>query len=284
MNEIEQECVILNSVWQMIDEMVNWTIFARLDDIEQTSFMLESHIHARLFNILLADFLSDLRNFKGSPVPFGLSPAPPNARPSDLTYLFYMRQVCKSPRLGCHAAQLAACTESFGDWLEGEILAESVHLPGLNIQADLRVRRMRHIKICGDIAKHSLARLATNVGHIRKLLDASGNPVDEQDGYLIVNDFFEWFHTHIFMYQTNAIAEHLNNMRWAIYEYLRPEFGRSSHPRASPIPGLQAWGYNFPTNCEAPVARAMYWELMNRVRHEPIMDRIVVPSILKIRF
>ena len=29
MNEIEQECIILNSVWEMIDGMVNWAMFVK---------------------------------------------------------------------------------------------------------------------------------------------------------------------------------------------------------------------------------------------------------------
>jgi hypothetical protein len=80
MNEIEQECIILNSVWEMIDGMVNWAMFVKHDRTEPTNMMFETSQHNRLFIILLGDFLSQLRVFKGQPIPLGLSPAPSNAR------------------------------------------------------------------------------------------------------------------------------------------------------------------------------------------------------------
>ena len=40
MNEIEQECIILNSAWQMIDDMVNWGMFVKHDETEPT---VENH-------------------------------------------------------------------------------------------------------------------------------------------------------------------------------------------------------------------------------------------------
>ena len=31
MNELEQECIILNSAWDMINGMVNWAMFCKHD-------------------------------------------------------------------------------------------------------------------------------------------------------------------------------------------------------------------------------------------------------------
>jgi len=81
--------------------------------------MFETSVHAQLFNVLLGDFLSELRAFKGQPIPLGLRAAPSNARPSDLTFLFYLRQVSSDPKLGHDVAALHACTEA---WL-------SIHHP-----------------------------------------------------------------------------------------------------------------------------------------------------------
>jgi hypothetical protein len=209
MTEVEQECIILNSVWQMIDDMVNWAMFVKHDRTEPTNMMFQTGQHSRLFIILLGDFLSELRAFKKQPIPLGLRPPPSNARPSDLTFLYYLRQVCGNPQLASKASDLQTCTEAFATWLEDEFVASRVNLPAINVVADLRTSRYRYLKVCGDIAKHNLARLATNVGHIRKLLDASGHPVSEQDSYLAVENFFEWFHGDIFSYHSSQIAEFL---------------------------------------------------------------------------
>src|SRR5216684_1983477 len=181
MNEIERESIILNSAWEMIDGMVNWAMFVKNDRTAPTNLMFETSQHRRLFIILLVDFLSEVRAFKGDPVPLGLKTAPSNARPCDLTFIFHLRQVCADPKLGADATGLSARIEAFADWLEGDFVALGVNLHAIDVVADLRVARYRYIKMCGDIAKHNLARLATNVGHLRKLLEAAGHSVSEQE-------------------------------------------------------------------------------------------------------
>src|SRR5208337_1731943 len=166
MNEIERESIILNSAWEMIDGMVNWAMFVKDDRTAPANLMFETGQHSRLFIILLGDFLSEIRAFKGGPVPLGLKTAPPNARPSDLTFIFHLRQVCADPKLGEDATGLGERIEAFANWLEGEFVAPSVNLHAIGVVADLRVARYRYIKMCGDIAKHHLARLATNVSHL----------------------------------------------------------------------------------------------------------------------
>jgi hypothetical protein len=76
MNEVEQEGLILNSAWEMINGMVNWAMFVKHDRTHLSNVMFETRAHAQLFNILLGDFLSELRVFRGEPIPLGLKAAP----------------------------------------------------------------------------------------------------------------------------------------------------------------------------------------------------------------
>lgn len=108
MNEIEQECIILNTVWEVIDGMVNWAMFESHEQTEPTNMMFKTRQHSHLFTILLGDFLSQLSAFKGHSIPLGLHPALSNARPSDLTFLYYLRQVCENPTLGSQVSDLSA--------------------------------------------------------------------------------------------------------------------------------------------------------------------------------
>jgi hypothetical protein len=268
----------------MIDGMVNWTMFVKNDRTEPTDLMFETAQHSRLFVILLGDFLSEIRAFKGDPVPLGLKAAPSGARLSDLTFLFHLRQVCAGPKLGTDASALSATVKAFAVWLEGEFTAEGVNLRTIDIVADLRVARIRYIKMCGDVAKHNLARLATNADHLRKLLQAAGYSLSEQEAYLAVGDFFEWFHNDIFIYHSSQIAEFLNNIRWSIYDYLQPEFRRSWHLTDKATPEFPVYSYRVPPDITEPVARAMYWDVMNRSRSGPCVQRLVVTDSLKRRY
>lgn len=284
MNDIEREAIILNSAWEMIDDMVNWAMFVKNDSTELANLMFKTDRDSRLFVILLGDFLSEVRAFRGDPVPFGLKTPPSNARPSDLTFIFHLRQVCANPQLAADVSGLRAEIEVFAEWLEGEFIAPHVNLSEINVVADLRVTRYRYLKMCGDIAKHNLARLATNVGHLLKLLETAGYIVDEQEAYLAVGNFFDWFHDDIFNYHSSQIAEFLNNIRWAIFRNLQLEFRRSWHLTDGATPALPMYGYRVPADISEPVARAMYWNLMNRVRSEPLMHRFRLSGVLKQRY
>ena len=231
---------------------------------------------------MLGDFLSQAGAFKGEP-PLGLKKAPSNARPSDLTFIFHLRQVCEHPKLGSNATGLGESIEAFADWLEGDFGAP-VNLAAIDVVADVRVKRYRYIKMCGDIAKHNLARLSTNVGHLRKLLETAGHKVSEQEAYLAVEKFFERFGEDIFIYHSSEIAEFLSNIRWAIFEYLLPEYQRSWYPREDAALGLAMYGYDIPVEIKEPVARAMYWEVMNRVRTKPWTQRFIVSDSFKQRY
>ena len=284
MNETEQECIILNSVWEMIDGMVNRAMFVKHDRTEPTNMTFKTREHSRLFIILLRDFLSQPRSHNGQPKPLGLNAAPSKAPPSDLTFLYYLKHVCARPKLATSFSDLSACTEAFACWLEREFLAPNVNLHAINVVTDLRIHRYRYIKICGDIAKHNLTRLSWNVDHIRKLLKASGHPVSLEEGYRAVDSFFEWFHDDIFHYHSSQIAEFLNNIRWAIYMYLQPEYVRSYRGDEYRAVHIPTYTYDIPRECTDPVAQAMYWNLMNRVRAKPCMERFVVSDSLKQRY
>lgn len=283
-NDTEREAIILNSAWEMIDSMVNWSVFVKTERMDPSNLMFQTSGHARLFLILLGDFLSEIRAFKGERIPLGLKSAPSNARPSDLTFLFHLRQVCADPKLGADTAGLSVAVEAFAGWLEGEFTATGVNLHSIDVVTDLSIARYRYIKMCGDMAKHNLARLATNVRHLHKLLAAAGHPLSEQQAYLAVETFFEWFHQDIFIYHASQIGEFLNNIRWAIYDYLQPEFRRSLHVPARSTADFPKYSYHVPSPITEPVAVAMYWDAMNRSRSRPYVQRFIIPDYMKQRY
>lgn len=271
--ETEQEIIVLRAVWDMIRGMVNYEIFGKNHDLVDAELRFDTRTHQRLFNILLTDFLSSPS--KGT---FGL-PAANGPGPTDRTYLFYLRRICDNPKLNSEDSDIRRPVDSFIAWLDGYSLVPEVWLPAIGVETDICVKRIIFLKICGDIAKHNFARLSVNVQRICKLLAENGVIIDEAQGFLALPDFYEWFHNNIFAYHASTIAEHLNNLRWGIFEYLRPEFIRSFQK----IDSIQ-YRFNYPEDCDIPLARAMYWDLMNEVRFEPWFPRFAVTKYLKLRY
>lgn len=277
---IEQESIILNVVWSMIDDMVNYEIFVKSDEQELSNLVFYTMTHRRLFNVLLVDFLSRPQASAGRPLPFDLPLPPTGVRSTDQTYLFYLRRVCDNPQLGGDPTKLTELVESFASWLEAEAHVERVWFPSIELALDMNVERMLFIKICGNTAKHNFSRLSDNVNKIVRLLKDHDHSVNDQDGYLLLPEFQKWFHEKVFAYHATTIAEYLNNIRWAIFDYLLPQYHRS-YERVEPRP---MYKFNYPDGVSQPIAKAMYWDLMNMVRSRPYFRKFVATDILKRRY
>lgn len=281
----EQEAIVLSAVWLMIDEMVNFAIFMPLNGrTRDIGLMPQTSEARRLLHVLLGDFLSPLsRKGKGG-LPFDL-PQPPDqqARPSDLTFLFYLRQIVQSPNFNADAGAIGGPVEAFAAWLEEKSYIQGVWLPSIEVEVDLTIARITWIKICADIGKHSFARLESNVGKIVRILADHDKQIDEGMGYTVLPEFWEWFHTHLFAYHTSAIAEFLNNIRWGIFDYLQPEFARAYHvtSRDADIP---IYAFHIPAAIDTPLAKTMYWDLMNMARSRPYFPRFTVSQSFKNQF
>ena len=79
----------------------------------------------------------------------------------------------------------------------------------------------------------------------------------------------------------------LNDIRWGIYVYLRPEFERSFYwdeDKNEAIGSRIAYGYRVPRNIKSQFARNCYWELMNEVRSSPDIKRFAVWKHLKSKY
>lgn len=216
-------------------------------------------------------------------MPLGLTDPPSNTTPANLTFLFHLRLVCSNPTLGKDTSGLNSAVEAFANWLECEFVAEGVNLSDIDAVLDLKVSRIQYIKMCGDIAKHNLARLEANVSKLRRLLSTAGHEVDEPAGYRAIPEFFEWFEN-IFIYHASQIAEFLNNIRWEIYLYLQSEFRRSYHRKEGWTESHPWYAYHVPELIKQPVAYAMYWDAMNRSRSKPFVQRFSISDYTKTRY
>ena len=273
----EQEIIVLKAVWDLIGGMVNNEMFMPITQTEEVSLAPRTVTHQRLFNILLVDFLSTLNASS-----FGLAEPPERASATDKTYLYYLRRISENPQLNSDGARcLVEPVETFSQWLEGECIVEKVWFPSISVEMDLRVKRIQFLRICGNIAKHSFASMSRNSKDIASILENNGTVIDRDQRYLIIPDFYDWFHSNILNYHISAIAEFLNNIRWGIYNYLRPEFMRSFTREE---PASIKYSFQIPLQVDRSIAIDMYWHLMNAVRSEPYIPRFEVARYLKMRY
>lgn len=271
-NKTEQEVVILSAVIQLINEMVNFDMFIKRDSFENSNVAFQTSAHARLFNIWLCDFLSSPVPMRKT-MPFDLTRAPNEGPNSMRSYLFYLKEICKNPQLGNAPTPLMAAVENFSNWLDGETVIENVWLPSIELELNMRVKRVDALKITANLAKHNFTRLEYNVKKIQTLLIKNGHQKSLEDCYSVLPEFREWFFDHAFIYQSTHITEFLNNIRWAIQDYLHTEFTRAYIPIYNS--GLKAHYYKFDVHSEikGQLTKAMYWDLMNSVLTKPIVPR-----------
>jgi hypothetical protein len=280
LSKLEQEAVILNAVWDAIDGIANQGVFVKMQRLYDTNVIFEESTHAALCNILLGDFLAQPQARDNQPLPFDLPRPPSSARRSDLTYLFYLRQICDDPKLGTDPSELRSRVDAFGEWLEDVSVIKDVWFGSISLKTDITIPRIDYLRICADIAKHNFARLQHNVRKIRRILEENGSTISESNGFLAIPDFFEWFHDDLFIYHSSAIAEFLNNIRWSIYRYLRPEFERA-YRRDETNLSFPNYSFDVPAGFNDQLARTMYWDVMNRMRSRPCMPEFTISDAFK---
>jgi hypothetical protein len=135
--------------------------------------------------------------------------------------------------------------------------------------------------MCGNISKHAFLRAVRVAKKLQKHLEQTGMPISLDDALVILADFYERFHADILNYHSSTIAEFLNNIRWGIYEYLRPEYQQSITQDAG---GPWKYSYRYPPGMASELAKSCYWELMNEVRSLPPVRRFEVTKWLKLRY
>jgi len=271
LNETEKEVIFLKAIKELIDEMVNWEVMKLVGEDPNSNISFHSMTHQRFFNILLVDFLScSDKKVLGTNIP----------------YLLALKKTCTSPNFNIDDSinSLAQASKEFYDWLEKEVTIEKVWLPAIDLEIDLSIKRIEFIKICGNISKHNFTRLSGVVRELKEIFARNNEPLEDEDALLIIDEFYQWFHDHIFSYHSSAIAEFLNNIRWGIYEYLRPEYHRSLVTNYDNELKLMRYSYTYPDSLSNRFAKACYWDLMNDIRSKPFMKKFEVTKYLKMKY
>jgi hypothetical protein len=261
----ERAAIVLQLVVESIQAIVNHEVLSFSPGSVNIQASFRSPSQAAMANVLLADMLEPvdktLLDFEGS-------------------LLDAMIDVSNSAPFGAgdEVVRLRAAVKAWSDWLEQDIDVE-VWFPSIDTNTRLNLKRREFIAICGNISKHNMSRLTRNAKRLSTLLKRNGTSVDWIDALRALDDFQVRFHDDILAYHSTTIAELLNNLRWAIQEYLAPEFERSYRPPTSV--GDPRYSYHYPAGLEDTYAKSRYWDLMNSVRAGPWIPRFTGTPSLK---
>jgi hypothetical protein len=264
---IEEEVVFLKATLDAINSMVNFSILSLRGSDPDCSVVFETRTHQQFFNIGLVDFLS--RTDWKAPV-------------RQSSYLGALRAISGLPNFSVAGSvdDLRTATATFAAWLEAEITVD-IWFPAVELQTSLRIPRMQYIKMTGDISKHNFLRSVGVAEDLRQLLSLQGIQIELDAAMLALDNFYEWFHKHVFNYHASTIAEFLNNIRWGIHTYLAPEFSRSIRfdPEAPSM-----YEFTYPLGVTSAFGKAVYWDLMKIVCSEPYVRRFEVTKWQKLRY
>lgn len=281
---LEQEVIILSAVMSMVDEMVNHSIFLLPGDKrEDTNLLPQTAATLRQFAILLRDFLSPVSSKNKNPMPFGL-PVPKGTKATDRTTLFYLRNVCDAPQIGNSVDYLSQLVSDFTAWLETDAFVPKVWLSSINVEVDLKIKRIEFIQMGGDIGKHNFLRLGGQATRLKKILFRNGVEIDESQAYAALPDCWDWFHTHLFAYHASTLAEFLNNIRYAIRLYVTPIADETYRVTKVVDEHFVIHTYDRPADIVNEFAWGQYFGLLNSTRTKPNFPPFSVTSSLRSQF
>lgn len=149
-------------------------------------------------------------------------------------------------------------------------------LPDLDINAKLNVSRLELLHVSGNYSKHNLSRLTGVSKSIHKMLGDNGYVVSLESIPFTIDYFCEHLNSNFFIYYCSWITELLNNLRWAIYDYLYLSFQELGIRKSE-----FHFTYNFPSEIDNKTKETWFWGMMNGVLQKPYLKRFKAAHYLK---
>lgn len=267
-NTIEQESIGLCICVDALDNILNHGLLLIRPVSSypgEAEVIFKSGVHRDLFLVRLLDFVKE----KTSRQLTGTSG-------SCLEVLDF---VVENKSLDCNNSVTALCyaLRELRLWLKKENKIK-LWLPLIDLEADIFVSPVELLNISGNHSKHNLSRLTAVSRDVVNLFERNGYKVSQEEVPLCLDDLIEQISRNYFIYYSTWISELLNNLRWGIHDYLRPVFSSSY---VSLDDEFISYRYEYPSALGNDIARKWYWNLMNKVRQGPCVERFVGAHYLK---
>lgn len=276
-NLVEQEILILSAACHTLREMHNRIMIAFYGDLRTgQSMRFESSIARDLYFILLADFLANMREEY-------------RCDKKRVSILGGLLEIIDRPLLGTKSSSrsLRRDLNKFKRWLDHTAVIRKMWFPNIEREINLRISRSDMIRICGNLNKHDFLKLSQLICVIQQIFIKNGVSLTEEEAIMTLEHFQEWFNENILIYHSSYIAEMLINVQWSIKEYLTPLYEISLINYYNEKLRMPSYRFVPPKELgikEGTFIHHMYWELMNRMRDNPIFDKVVTSKYLKMRY
>lgn len=266
MRAIEKESIGLCICIEALNNIVNHSL-VELREVTQFPGEYEVYfhdsVHRELFLLRVLDFVKEssdkgLTGVKGS-------------------CLNVLEHACESACFNRENSveNLRTAVNSLTEWLNYRS-PMTFWLPDLDINARLNVSRLELLHISGNYSKHNLSRLTGVSRSIHKMLGDNGYEVNLESIPFAIDYFCEHLNGNYFIYYCSWITELLNNLRWAIYDYLYLAFLEFGIKKSE-----FHFTYKFPNGIDNETKEKWFWGMMNGVLQNPYLKRFEAAHYLK---
>lgn len=261
-NETERETIGLCVCLEAINNIVNHALLDVRELSEhpnQSMVYFNSSAHKDLFLIRFLDFAKESSNVQ--------------LMGTSGSCLSILKSMCDSPAIGSlqDIQLLQAAISELNDWLDFRSTMK-LWLPTLDIDANLEVSRLEFLTISGNQSKHNLSRLMGISKVIQAILSRNSYEVPLDDIPLALDDFHEHLQENYFIYYGTWMTEMLNNIRWAMQNYLTPVYSEC-FIREDDI----SYKYAYPSEIKNEIPKRWFWRLMNNIRTGPYVKKFQSP-------
>lgn len=252
-NLIEKEIILLCSVANMIDSIVNCLTLKLIptkNNIYEVRF--KGIIEKEFFNIILVDLLSEAASLISS---------------RGNNYIDLLENIVKNPNFNVNNSiyKLNTSITRFQNWLNTYATIENMWFQTIEVKCNFKIKRKDLILISGNTKKHNTTRLSGIAKNIKRVFLENEIKIDDVQSIYAINDFDNWIHGDgdIFSYYSSILTKFLNDIRWGIYYYLEPEFFRSYAQNEN---NPRCYKYRYPLEINHDLAKSYYWDMMNEIR------------------
>ena len=127
----------------------------------------------------------------------------------------------------------------------------------------------------------SLSRTAKQ---IKNLIEENGYTISDHKSYIILDNFYNWFHDNIFNYYCSPIIQHLNNITHAIRRYFAPTLEK--HTQQAYLAEYNKF-YDkiiIPKTISTELGQYCFNNLASTIRSQPNLPLFEIPDGVCIRY
>lgn len=260
-NDKEKEICVFLSAIEILKNAVNKNILSIGKCNKDVTVLAKDIAQEKLFLALAVDLISKVGNIF------------PRENKSTLELLF---EVSKHSLLtGTELSSLKDDSKRFIDWMDEKSLYGNFNFPSKEINVSLAISNRDIILICGNSAKHNFNRLDSMRKVLEKIIEENHiNDImlSNNDLIFMLRDFYDFFvgdNGFIAKY-IYCLSYFMNELLWDIYYSLQEVY--YDHYLEKRVDGFPAYEYIKPEGLSEE-GFALFWNLMNEVRHEPYIQR-----------